>query len=216
MVLSVRPRYLTADSRCEQTIKKSRFISRLYPVDNAEQAKTILLEIRRQDHAARHHATAIILGADLGYQRSSDDGEPPGTAGLPMLQTLRRAGVTDILAVVTRYFGGIQLGKAGLRSAYAGGVEAALDRASFSIKQWLSGFAIAVHPVDTGKAEHLLRVFAETNHGDATGWTGQGDDLEFELWLPTNTADQLAGWLSSSSLRWSSRPLGQRLVTMAA
>ncbi|MDR0365685.1 MAG: YigZ family protein, partial [Bifidobacteriaceae bacterium] len=122
----MEPRYLAESLTHQQTIKKSRFITRLFPLEQADAAKELIAQVRKQDHAARHHATAMIVGPDAALQRSNDDGEPAGTAGAPMLQALQRAAVTDILAVVTRYFGGVLLGKAGLAAAYGGGVEEAL------------------------------------------------------------------------------------------
>ncbi|MDR0593861.1 MAG: YigZ family protein, partial [Bifidobacteriaceae bacterium] len=125
-------RRLVSEVRSEETVKKSRFITRLIPVQDTAAAKAAVARIRRQDHGARHHAYAMVIGSDAAVQRSSDDGEPAGTAGAPMLKVLRHEQVSDILAVVTRHFGGVLLGRGGLIRAYAGGVAAALALAEFT------------------------------------------------------------------------------------
>ncbi len=114
---------------CEELIKKSRFISFIFPVLNRAQAQQQIAEIKLQHPQARHHCWAFIAGHPddsqcLGF---SDDGEPSGTAGKPMLAQLQGSGLGQILAVVVRYSGGIKLGTGGLVKAYGGGVQQALS-----------------------------------------------------------------------------------------
>ena len=112
--------------RHEIEIKRSRFITILRRAATEEDARALVSELRREFHDARHHCSAFVLGPDRDIQRSSDDGEPSGTAGIPMLEALLRRetvpGVTDlsdVSAVVVRYFGGILLGAGGLVRAYS-------------------------------------------------------------------------------------------------
>ncbi|WP_406609986.1 YigZ family protein [Agarivorans sp. JK6] len=113
---------------CEELIKRSRFISLIIPVANRQQAQQQLEEIKQLHPQARHHCWAFVAGHPndsqcLGF---SDDGEPSGTAGKPMLAQLQGSGLGQILAVVVRYSGGIKLGTGGLVKAYGGGVQQAL------------------------------------------------------------------------------------------
>ncbi|WP_349829213.1 YigZ family protein [Brevibacterium litoralis] len=121
--------YLTprGDHTAEIEIKRSRFIARVAHVETEEQARAVVEEERSAHPKARHHCSAFVLDPDSRTQRSSDDGEPSGTAGIPMLEVLTGHGLTYAVAVVTRYFGGTLLGAGGLVRAYGGAVSAALD-----------------------------------------------------------------------------------------
>ena len=112
--------YVTIKAPCEREliIKKSRFIGRLYPVCSMEEAQEKLAEVKKLYWDATHNCSAIIVGESGEYTRSSDDGEPQGTAGIPMLEALKHSGLKNVLCVVTRYFGGILLGAGGLVRAY--------------------------------------------------------------------------------------------------
>ncbi len=128
--------YTTIEGRATAEIeeKKSRFIAHLAHVETEEEALAFLEEIRSQHRMARHNVYAYILreggAGEAGRVRYSDDGEPQKTAGLPTLSVLEHAGVTDIIAVVTRYFGGTLLGTGGLVRAYTQSTQAALDAAT--------------------------------------------------------------------------------------
>lgn len=98
--------------------KGSRFIASAFPVNNQEEIKTIIESIRKEHHGARHHCYAWMLGYDRTSWRANDDGEPSGTAGKPILGQINSSGLTNILIVVTRYFGGTLLGVSGLINAY--------------------------------------------------------------------------------------------------
>ena len=121
---------LTAPIENELVITKSRFIAYLAPVETVDEADHLIRERRAMHPNARHHCTALTLGTPVHLQRSNDDGEPSSTAGMPMAQALRGRHMTNILAVVTRYFGGIKLGAGGLVRAYGNAVTNALDVAS--------------------------------------------------------------------------------------
>lgn len=113
----------------ELVIKRSRFIGRCFPVADEQEALRLLEQVRRQHWDATHNCYAYSVGVSGACARYSDDGEPSGTAGLPMMETLRRSGVTDALVVVTRYFGGILLGAGGLVRAYSAAAAAAVRSA---------------------------------------------------------------------------------------
>ena len=116
---------------CENTIiiEKSEFITRLYRVNNVEEVYDILEYIRKKHYDATHNCYAFILGDNQEIQKASDDGEPQKTAGVPMLEVLKKNNMTNILAITTRYFGGILLGAGGLVRAYSNSVSEALKRA---------------------------------------------------------------------------------------
>ena len=106
------------DGIVEEEIKKSRFICHLKRISREEEGREYIAQIKKQHHKANHSCSAIIVG---------DDGEPSGTAGVPMLTVLEKQGLTNVVAVVTRYFGGIKLGAGGLIRAYSGSVAHAIE-----------------------------------------------------------------------------------------
>lgn len=110
----------------EIVVKKSRFICSLSRVTDEIEAKQFLQTIKKEHWKANHHCSAFLLGEKGEIQRSSDDGEPSGTAGIPMLEVLKKKELYNVAAVVTRYFGGIKLGAGGLIRAYSHAVSHAL------------------------------------------------------------------------------------------
>ncbi|AIY85026.1 hypothetical protein U729_3042 [Clostridium baratii str. Sullivan] len=106
--------------------KKSEFIGYAKRVESEEEAKEFINEIKSMHKQARHNCFAYVIGENYGIQRYSDDGEPQGTAGIPILEVMKKQGVTDCAIVVTRYFGGILLGAGGLTRAYTKGASIAL------------------------------------------------------------------------------------------
>jgi len=123
----------TADA--EFIINKSRFIGHASPCETEEEALAYLKSIRDQYHDATHNCYAYVIGRNAGIMRYSDDGEPGGTAGLPMMEVLKARGVVNCCVVVTRYFGGILLGAGGLVRAYTKGCAAALDASQVSVME---------------------------------------------------------------------------------
>lgn len=107
-------------------IKKSKFICHLFRIENEEEAKEYIAKIKKEHYKANHNCSAYMLGENFEIQRSSDDGEPSGTAGVPMLEVLKKNQLQNTLAIVTRYFGGIKLGAGGLIRAYSTSVSEAL------------------------------------------------------------------------------------------
>ena len=105
--------------RHEYVVEKSRFITTVYPCSTEEEAQAFISRINKEFWDARDNCTAFALGPKQEQQRSSDNGEPSGTAGKPMLEVLKKTGITNVAVVVTRYFGGIKLGAGGLIRAYS-------------------------------------------------------------------------------------------------
>jgi len=106
--------------------KKSKFISYISPAYTEQEAVDFISSIKKKHYNATHNCSAFIIGDTANIQRSSDDGEPSGTAGMPMLEVLRKEGLTNTVVVITRYFGGILLGAGGLIRAYTQGVSDAV------------------------------------------------------------------------------------------
>ncbi len=119
----------------EYVEKRSQFLGHVRHVESEEEAKAFLAEMKRTYYDARHNCSCYLLRG--GVERYSDDGEPQGTAGLPMLEVFRREGVTDLVCVVTRYFGGVLLGAGGLFRAYTKTAKDALDAAGVAVvRRW--------------------------------------------------------------------------------
>jgi uncharacterized YigZ family protein len=122
-------RTVAREAEAELVVKKSRFIAAAFPVDSEHAAAAHLAAIRKRYHDARHHCYAYIVGTHEMRMKFSDDGEPQGTAGIVMLDVLKKRGLSQTLAVVTRYFGGVLLGANGLVRAYGGACAAAVEKA---------------------------------------------------------------------------------------
>ncbi|MCJ1990519.1 YigZ family protein [Pseudolactococcus carnosus] len=118
---------IKSDFIFEEEIKKSRFICQLKRVYSEAEARDFITSVKKQHHKANHNVSAFTVGDQQEVQRTSDDGEPSGTAGMPMLDILKKREIINVVAVVTRYFGGIKLGAGGLIRAYAGSVNHAID-----------------------------------------------------------------------------------------
>lgn len=117
---------IAAPVDAEIEISRSRFLARIERVEGEEAAREAIAAVRAAHPRARHHCSAFVLGPDGRVRRSNDDGEPSGTAGAPMLDALTSAGLSDVVAVVTRYFGGVLLGAGGLTRAYRAAVAEAV------------------------------------------------------------------------------------------
>jgi uncharacterized YigZ family protein len=140
----------------ETRILASRFIADAVPVQSRDAAEGYLQKVRKEFFDATHHCYAYRLGADTPENRSSDDGEPGGTAGKPILAAIEREGLTNVLVVVTRYFGGTKLGTGGLVRAYGESAVLALKEAGRKRQLILATVALSIaHPL-VGKVMHAL------------------------------------------------------------
>ncbi len=137
--------------------KKSRFIATIVPVKSEEEALSFIRDVKKKYYDARHNCSAYIIDGEKKIERSSDDGEPGGTAGRPMLEVLQGEGLTNVCAVVTRYFGGTLLGTGGLVRAYQGAVKEGLLSCETAVSRRGYKLTLAVEYGELGRVEHYLR-----------------------------------------------------------
>ena len=135
--------------------KKSRFIAQIFPIKTEEEALQLLAGVRKKHYDARHNCFAYVLGDNNETERCSDDGEPSGTAGRPMMDVITGRGIHNVLVVVTRYFGGTLLGTGGLVRAYSAAVQERLS--DCVIVEKIRGFAVKVTTdyTDVGKIQYI-------------------------------------------------------------
>lgn len=141
----------------ELDIKKSRFLCYLHKSFSEADAKDYIQKIRKEHPNANHHCYAFIIGEQNELQRSNDDGEPQGTAGVPMLECLAKQQMQDIVAVTVRYFGGIKLGAGGLIRAYSKSVSNALNEALITRKQRMLQYGLHFSYDLIGKLDYYFR-----------------------------------------------------------
>jgi len=200
-----------SDVVVETEVKHSRFIAALRRVDSPDDAHSFVDEQRRLYPDARHHCWAFVTGNEPSEraERSSDDGEPGGTAGVPMLQVLRARELVDVAAVVTRYFGGIKLGAGGLVRAYSGAVAAVLDTAAaasrFLSRERLELLSLDVGHGTAGRVEAELRgrgiTVVDTEYGAEVTFTLATKDPE-QLTAVVAELTAGAGQLSPAGVQW--------------
>lgn len=151
-------RTVPAAARAEFTEKRSRFIGSILPVTTEEEAVAFIEQRRSEFWDARHNVYAYILRQGQ-IQRYSDDHEPKGTAGVPVLEVLRKEGVVDCVVVVTRYFGGVLLGAGGLVRAYSHGAKIALDAAGIAVMRLCAVCRLSCTYAQYSQAEAAVRQF---------------------------------------------------------
>ena len=151
--------YLTiaGHASAEIEVTRSRFLCDLVRVEDELSARGVIEQARKEHWAARHHCSAFILGPDRSVERSNDDGEPPGTGGAPILEVLRGRELSDVVAVVTRWFGGTLLGTGGLSRAYADAARAAIESATLVQRVEQELCEVTVDLAAAGRLEHELR-----------------------------------------------------------
>ena len=136
--------------------KKSKFIANIFYIETREEAEKVIKNLKKTYHDARHNCYAYRVHTKEGViEKSSDDGEPSGTAGSPMLNILAKKGLENILVVVTRYFGGILLGTGGLVKAYSGACAMALEKALIIEKSIAYLYEMEIEYVDLNKVKHF-------------------------------------------------------------
>ncbi|GAA1011093.1 IMPACT family member yvyE [Streptomyces sp. F-3] len=175
----------------EIEINRSRFLCALAPAATEQEAQEFIAAVRKEHADATHNCWAYVIGADAGIQKASDDGEPGGTAGVPMLQMLLRRGMRYVVAVVTRYYGGVKLGAGGLIRAYGGVVGETLDVLG---TRTLRRYRLATVTVDhqrAGKVQNELRAAGrEVRH------VHYGEAVTIEIGLPDADVDAFQSWLA--------------------
>lgn len=150
-------RTIARDGQHETEVLKSRFICTVERVKDESEARAVLERLRKQYWDASHNCYAYVIGETGMAQKASDDGEPSGTAGVPMLEVLRRRELTDLIAIVTRYFGGTKLGAGGLIRAYGHAVSAAIDSIGIVERRSLSVLAVTADYTTAGRLENSFR-----------------------------------------------------------
>lgn len=189
--------YLTlppGDVTAELEIKRSRFLAVVRRVADEAAAQALVAEQRKLHSTAGHHCSALVVGPGQALVRAQDDGEPSGTAGLPMLNVLTGEGLSDVAAVVTRYFGGTLLGAGGLARAYGAAVSAALKGAVRVRRSRLELFRIVVAHVDAGHLESTLR-----GRGVVIREVTYGIDVVLTVAVAPERSDELGSVLASAT-----------------
>ncbi|MFE9815371.1 YigZ family protein [Streptomyces sp. NPDC005773] len=178
----------------ETEISRSRFICALAPAATEQDAQDFVARVRREHPTATHNCFAYVIGADASVQKASDDGEPGGTAGVPMLQMLTRREMRYVVAVVTRYYGGVKLGAGGLIRAYGGAVGEALDAIGTLTRQRFRIATVTVGHQRAGRLENELR---------ATGRTVRevryAEAVSIEIGLPDADVEDFRRWLADAT-----------------
>ncbi len=182
----------TAPSETEFTEKRSRFIGHVWPVESEEEARSLIEGVRKKYYDARHNCWCYRLKS--GAERYSDDGEPQGTAGQPMLNVFQREGVVNALCVSTRYFGGVLLGAGGLTRAYARSAKDALDAAGISVvRPWTALEVDCPYPLFERVKQELLPL------GGVEGEHDFGSEITFRALLPEGAEEAFAARLRELS-----------------
>ena len=175
----------------ETEINRSRFICALAPAATEQEAQEFVARVRAEHPTATHNCYAYVIGADASVQKASDDGEPGGTAGVPMLQMLTRRDMRYVVAVVTRYYGGVKLGAGGLIRAYGGVVGEALDELGTITRQRFRLATVTVGHQRAGKLENDLRAT-----GRSVREVRYAEAVVIEIGLPDSDVESFRGWLA--------------------
>lgn len=184
-------RTLKQQNSAEIVIKKSRFIGHARPVDSEEEAIRFIESIRKEHWSATHNCFAYMIGEQDQIQKQSDDGEPSGTAGKPILEVIKHKGLKNVVVVVTRYFGGIMLGAGGLIRAYTDGAVVGIEAAEPILQVLHQEILIEVDYTWLGKLENELR-----NRHTRMGETRFADKVTLVCYPTAEEAEQFILWLT--------------------
>ena len=163
--------YKTVRKQAEavQVIDKSRFIAHVFPVESREEADAFLAEIREKYKDATHNVPAMVIGDKSQIQWASDDGEPQGTSGAPMVQMMVKEGLTNLIVVVTRYFGGIKLGTGGLVRAYTSSAKLGLEAAGVCSVREMSELTVKIDYPYLAKIQNMASEQLDLEEADREG-----------------------------------------------
>ncbi|MCD5325921.1 MULTISPECIES: YigZ family protein [Pontibacillus] len=191
--------YLTVNGEGfeEIVIQKSRFIGYVKRVETEEEAKAFVQEIKKKHNNATHNCSAYMVGEHDQIQKAHDDGEPSGTAGVPILNVLKKKGLKDTAVVVTRYFGGIKLGAGGLIRAYSSATSAGLETTGIVRRQLMRTMKVTADYTLLGKLENELRNsqyaikgIEYLEHVEIEVYVVEGEEDSFTSWMVDLTSDQ--------------------------
>lgn len=175
----------------EIVIKKSRFIGHAKPAASEEEAVQFIEEIKKQHWSATHNCSAYVVGERDEFQKQSDDGEPSGTAGKPILEVIKNQGLKNVVVVVTRYFGGIMLGAGGLIRAYTDGAVVGIEAAQPIVQVLHRDVFVELDYTWLGKVENELR-----NRGIQLGETQFADKVTVHGMPVESEADTFVSWMT--------------------
>lgn len=175
----------------EIVIRRSRFIGHVMPVESEEEAVRFIEDIRKQHGTATHNCYAYVCGERDQWQKQSDDGEPSGTAGKPILEVIKQQGLKNIAIVVTRYFGGVMLGAGGLIRAYGDGAVAAIEAGVPVEKVLHAVIYVEIDYTWHGKVENELR-----GKEIMTGETQFTDRVRIECLPTAEEAERFRNWIT--------------------
>jgi len=174
--------------------KKSKFICILLPIANEEEAKIHLEAIKKEHYNASHHCIAYRLRTEMVLERYSDDGEPSGTAGMPMLEVLRGHQLYNVMAVVIRYFGGTLLGTGGLARAYTESIQKAITEADIIEKKLVLKIAILVSYTVSGKVEYIIH-----QNNIEVDETIYGEQVTYRVYIPLKDQERIINEITDAT-----------------
>lgn len=174
--------------------KKSRFIAQIEPVGSEEEAYAFIEKIKKKHYDARHNCFAFSIGEEMPLLRFSDDGEPQGTAGKPILEVINGSGIHNICIVVTRYFGGTLLGTGGLVRAYTDASKEALQNCETKYLQRIFPVNISTNYTDLGKVQYILN-----NSGINITDTEYGENVVFRTEIPVGDKDKILAEITEAT-----------------
>lgn len=187
-------RVLLEGGQGELVEKKSRFIANVRPVESEEEAAAFIEEMKKKYWDARHNCSAFVIGKKAELTRCSDDGEPSGTAGRPMLEVLLGEGIRNVAVVVTRYFGGTLLGTGGLVRAYSGAVKEGLSACTIGTMRYGVRLLIDIDYTGIGKVQYIL-----AQRGIVPEDTSYTDRVTVQVLLAAEAADGLIKELTEAT-----------------
>lgn len=184
--------YLTIkeEGHHEIIIQKSRFIGYVNRTETEEEAQQFIAKIKKLHYNATHNCSAYMIGENDLIQKANDDGEPSGTAGVPMLEVLKKMNLKDTTVVVTRYFGGIKLGAGGLIRAYSNATSEAIKQIGVVERKLMQEIRLTADYTLLGKLENELRSSQFT-----LGSIDYTDQVSFQMFVPIAEVDEFTNWI---------------------
>lgn len=176
----------------EMIIQKSRFIGYVKRAETEKEAQDFINEIKKKHHDATHNCSAYLIGENDEIQKANDDGEPSGTAGVPMLEVLKKQQLKDTAVVVTRYFGGIKLGAGGLIRAYGTATSKAITKTGVVKRQLMQGFSLVIEYPLLGTLENELR-----NSDHIIETINYLENVELIVYVHIKEVDNFIEWITN-------------------
>jgi len=191
--ISLRTNYKTVKGQGEHeiVIQKSRFIAHVNRAESEEEAQSFIQQIKKQHWNATHNCSAYLIGEHNHIQKANDDGEPSGTAGIPILEVLKKRDLRDTVVVITRYFGGIKLGAGGLIRAYGRATSEGLDATGIVERKLMSTLITTIDYTWLGKVENELRAGTYLLKG-----IHYLDQVKIETYVDYGREDEFIGWMT--------------------